>query len=125
MLKGLALVSTSLLAMTFAQAADAQETAGQGTTEQDAETSERANENVIMVTGTKIATDVQEVPIAITALTSETLEERQLTTFSEIGNVVPNATFRKSQGLYGAGVSVTLRGLGTTDTQFSQEPTVA
>ena len=120
MLKGLAHVSTSLLAIALSQPAIAQDAA-----EQDAETSERANANVIIVTGTKIATDVQDVPIAITALTQETLEERQLTTFSELGNVVPNATFRKSQGLYGAGVSVTLRGLGTTDTQFSQEPTVA
>src|SRR6478735_1414126 len=106
----LALVSTSLLAMAFAQAANAQDTAaqapaGQAAAEQNAETSERANDNVILVTGTKIATDVQAVPIAITALTSEMLEERQLTTFSELGNVVPNATFRKSQGLYGAGVS--------------------
>ena len=65
MLKGLALVSTSLLAMAFAQTASAQDPA-----KQDAEASERANVNVIMVTGTKIATDVQDVPIAITALTS-------------------------------------------------------
>src|SRR6187455_148406 len=110
MLKGLALVSTSLLAITLSQPAIAQDAA-----EQDAETSERANENVIMVTGTKIAADVQDVPIAITAVTSETLETRGLATAADLGNIVPNATFRKSEGIFGPAVSVYLRGIGQTD----------
>ena len=125
MLKGLALVSTSLLAMAFAQTASAQDTAAQDPAKQDAEASERANANVIMVTGTKIAADVQDVPIAITAVTSETLETRGLATAADLGNVVPNATFRKSEGIYGPAVSVYLRGIGQTDPQFNGEPSVA
>ena len=113
MLKRLTLISSSVLAISASQAALAQD-------------GENRRENrEIIVTGTRIATNVQDVPIAITAITSDALEERQITTFADLGAVVPNASFRKSQGIYGAGVSVTLRGLGTTDTQFSSEPAVA
>ena len=111
MLKRLTLISSSVLAMTASQAALAQDG---GSSRPD-----------IIVTGTKIATNVQDVPIAITAVTAETLEEQQIVTLSDLGNIVPNATFRKSQSVYGAGVSVSLRGLGTGNTQFSSEPSVS
>lgn len=114
----LALISSSLIALTFSQAALAQEAA-------EDEASGRSTGSEIVVTATKIATNVQDVPLAITAVSAETLEEQQIVTFSDLGSIVPNATFRKSQGVYGAGVQVTIRGIGTTDTQFSQEPAVA
>jgi iron complex outermembrane receptor protein len=124
MLKTMAMTSASLLSLTLAGAAMAQEgTAPQGDAAAQASPTERANTDII-VTATKIATNVQDVPIAITAVTGETLEARQIATFSDLGAIVPNATFRKSQGIYGAGVQVNIRGLGTTDTQFSQEPAV-
>ncbi len=117
MRKGLVLATSSFAALMLAQPAFAQE-------EEGAPESRRSTED-ILVTATKVVTNVQDVPIAITAVSAETLEEKQITTFSDLGNIVPNATFRKSQGIYGAGVSVNIRGLGTTDTQFSQEPAVA
>src|SRR5690606_37274868 len=120
------LLSSSLIAIALAQPAVAQDTpAGQDAAPAQAAESEGRASNEIIVTGTRIATNVQDVPIAITAVTAETLEERQITNFANLGAIVPNATFRKSQGIYGAGVSVTMRGIGTTDTQFSQEPAVA
>jgi iron complex outermembrane receptor protein len=134
MLKALALATCSLAALAYPQVCAAQNDlppAGDADApdeESEAQATappERASAGGdIVVTATRIATNVQDVPIAITALTSEALEERQITTFSDLGNVVPNATFRRSQGIYGAGVSVNIRGLGTTDTQFSQEPAV-
>jgi iron complex outermembrane recepter protein len=126
MLKKFAALSVSTLAMVLAQgvfapAAMAQDNPG----DEAQEDSGRAGSREIIVTGTRIATNVQDVPIAITAIAAEDLEAQQITTFSDLGSVVPNATFRKSQGIYGAGVSVTLRGIGQTDTQFSGEPAVA
>lgn len=118
MFRGLILATSSLAAMAVPQMAMAQ-----AAPEQEQEDN-RANGDII-VTATRIATNVQDVPIAITAVTSEALEERQLTTLADLGAVVPNATFRKSQGIYGAGVQVTLRGIGTTDTRMSVEPAVA
>jgi iron complex outermembrane receptor protein len=118
----LALATTSLLALMAAQPGFAQDSSQE--TPAEAGDSENRDNNEIFVTATKVVTNVQDVPIAITAVTAETLEERQITEFANLGDIVPNATFRKSQGIYGAGVSVNLRGLGTTDTQFSQEPAV-
>jgi len=128
MFKKATLLSCSLAAIASYQPAFAQTADAQAKTATNVEAQQAADEspsNDIVVTGTKIATNVQDVPIAITALTSEALEQRQLTTFADLGKVTPNATFRKSEGIYGAGVSVTLRGIGTTDTQFSNEPAVA
>lgn len=117
MRKYLLVAASSIVALAAAQPAIAQEQGEQ-------ESTRSANQD-ILVTATRVVTNVQAVPIAITAVTAETLEEQQITTFSDLGNIVPNATFRKSQGVYGAGVQVTMRGIGTTDTQFSNEPAVA
>ncbi len=96
------LLSSSVIAMALAQPAVAQDApADPGAAPAEAAQSQR-DSNEIIVTGTRIATNVQDVPIAITAVTSETLEERQITTFANLGAIVPNATFRKSQGIYGA-----------------------
>lgn len=115
-----AAASVSTAAMLAAQAALAQAVDDPSTSAPSAGPME-----TVVVTATRIATDVQDVPIAITAVTADTLAEMQLNTLSELGNVVPNALFRKSQGIYGAGVQVTMRGIGQTDTQFSGEPAVA
>lgn len=123
MRKFVVLVSSSFVALAASQPTLAQDEQPPAAGEQVQR--EGGNLREIIVTGTKIATNVQDVPIAITAITAESLEEQQLNTFSELGKVVPNATFRKSEGVYGAGVSVTLRGIGQTDTQFSGEPAVA
>jgi iron complex outermembrane recepter protein len=119
MIKKIVLASASVLSLTIADAVMAQNA---GSEPQAAEADSGGEE--IIITATKIATNVQDVPIAITAVTAETLEAQQITSFSDLGAIVPNATFRKSQGIYGAGVQVNIRGLGTTDTQFSQEPAV-
>jgi iron complex outermembrane recepter protein len=79
----------------------------------------------IVVSATRFDTNLQETPIAITAVTSETLEERGLTSTADLGNIVPNAVFRKSEGIFGPAVSVYLRGIGQTDPQFNGEPSVA
>ena len=130
MRKPLALATSSVLALLVAQPAFAQDQAApqadgaaakDGTAEPKAE---RANGEII-VTATKVATNVQDVPIAITAVTADALEDRQVNTFADLGSIVPNATFQKEGAIYGAGVSVTIRGIGLVDTQFSQEPAVA
>src|SRR5690606_39039582 len=102
------LLSSSVIAMALAQPAVAQDApADPGAAPAEAAQSQR-DSNEIIVVGTRIATNVQDVPIATTAVTSETLEKRQITTFANFGAIVPNATFCKSQGI--SGVSVTLDG---------------
>jgi len=117
-MRKIALLSVSVMSLAYSQAALAQD---EGT---DSGSGREGNREII-VTATKVATNVQDTPIAITAVTAETLETRQLTTTADLGKIVPNAAFRKSEGIYGPAVSVYLRGIGQTDPQFSGEPAVA
>jgi iron complex outermembrane receptor protein len=79
----------------------------------------------IVVTATRQATNVQSTPIAITAATAETLHARSITAISDLSGTVPNATFRKSYGAFGPGVSAFVRGIGQADTSLGSEPAVA
>ncbi len=81
--------------------------------------------NDIVVTATRQATNLQDTPLAITAVTSDALEERSITSVSDLTSVVPNAQFRRSQGVYGPGVSASIRGVGQADTGLAVEPAVA
>ncbi len=79
----------------------------------------------IVVTATRQSTNLQDTPIAITAVTSEAMEQQGITSVSELTAVVPNSSFRKSQGVFGPGVDATIRGIGNRDTSLASEPVVA
>jgi len=122
-MRKLALLSASLLSLAYSQTAFAQD-------DQNAEnggdtTASSPLGNEIIVRATKLATNVQDVPIAITAVTSQTLEARGLSDSADLGSIVPNATFRQTGGAYGKGLSAFMRGIGQGDTGFAAEPGVA
>ncbi len=73
--------------------------AGSATAQAQEEQTDSGPLQEIVITATHIATKLQDTPIAITAVTAETLETRALTTTADLGNVVPNAVFRKSEGI--------------------------
>jgi iron complex outermembrane receptor protein len=79
----------------------------------------------IVVTATRQATNMQDTPLAITAVTSEALVERGLKSTADLSQAVPNATFRRVQGAFGPGVSAFIRGIGQADTSLGSEPSVA
>ena len=79
----------------------------------------------IVVTATRQATNMQDTPLAITAITSETLNERGIKSTADLSLAVPNATFRRVQGAFGPGVSAFIRGIGQADTSLGAEPSVA
>jgi iron complex outermembrane receptor protein len=111
----------SVLALAWATASSAQapQAAGQGA----------GNDNSgirdIVVTATRQSTNLQDTPIAITAVTAEALEERGITNIGDLTSVVPNAQFRRVQGAFGPGISAFIRGLGSGDTSIANEATVA
>jgi iron complex outermembrane receptor protein len=120
----LTVASVSLLTLT-AQSALAQTADGSGDIGSEDTQSQSAPLGEVVVSATRFETNLQDTPIAITAVSSETLGQRALTTTADLGHIVPNAVFRKSQGIYGPAVSVYLRGIGQTDPQFNGEPSVA
>jgi iron complex outermembrane receptor protein len=79
----------------------------------------------IIVTATRQATNLQDTPIAITAVTSDALEEQGLKSVADLSAVVPNAQFRRVQGAFGPGVTTFIRGIGTGDTSLGGEAFVA
>jgi len=115
----IAAFTASILAIGVAQAAYAQQ--------ERAESQRSAEGGIadIVVTATRQATNLQDTPLAITAVTADDLETRGLTNAAEMSRVVPNVTFERAQGAYGPGMTAFIRGLGTGDTGLSGEPGVA
>jgi len=86
---------------------------------------ERASSRDIVVTATRQATNLQDTPIAITAVTAEDFEVRGLKSVTDLTSIVPNAQFRRPQGVYGPGVAASIRGIGQGDTNLGNDPAVA
>ncbi|WP_428683361.1 TonB-dependent receptor [Sphingopyxis sp.] len=94
------LIGTSVVAMAVATPAYAQDTAG---TERDAFGGE------IVVTAQRQSERLQDVPIAVSAFSSEALEAQQIKTPSDLQLTLPNVTFTKTNF---TGASFTIRGIG-------------
>jgi iron complex outermembrane receptor protein len=79
---------------------------------------------VITVTAQFREQNLQDTPIAITAMTGEMIEARGQTNLAEIGASAPNVTLREAPATYGPAVSAYIRGVGQRDTTFALEPGV-
>ena len=75
----------------------------------------------IVVTANKRAENLQDVPIAITAITSARLEAVGITNTADLAAVVPGLTLQNSQG----GTQAHLRGVGTSAVGPGTENSVA
>jgi iron complex outermembrane recepter protein len=113
--------ATSSLGSGTALAQQAQTTPPQQTVQAD-ETSGLAE---VVVTARYRTENLQETPIAITALTTADIEERQLINVNDLGSVVPNAYFRTPVSNYGPTETIGLRGITQVDFSYTFEPAVA
>jgi iron complex outermembrane recepter protein len=77
----------------------------------------------IIVTANKVAENVQDVPIAVSAITGDALEAAGTTSLENIGELVPSVTFRK--GTTTANSAIFLRGVGTITFSIAAEPSVS
>jgi iron complex outermembrane receptor protein len=78
----------------------------------------------IIVTAQFRAENVQDTPIAITALNAEMLERRGYQTVTDIAASAPNVTLKESYGIY-SGTTAYIRGIGQFDANIALEPGVA
>jgi iron complex outermembrane receptor protein len=80
--------------------------------------------NEIVITAQFRGQRLQDVPIAITAVSGETLEKRGQVNLADLGGFAPNVTLRQAPATYGPAVSAFIRGVGQRDTTFALEPGV-
>ena len=77
----------------------------------------------VVVTAQKRAEDVQTVPIAITAFSSQDLSTKQIKSFDDLQYNVPNVTYARSN--FGGGADIQIRGIGITAIGYDAEAGVA
>jgi outer membrane receptor protein involved in Fe transport len=80
----------------------------------------RANE--IVVTAQKFEQRIQDVPMAITAIDSKSLQAQKIETGADIMRAVPNMTFTKTNF---SGYDISIRGIGTKAISATTDPAVA
>lgn len=80
----------------------------------------------IVVTAQKRAENVQNVPIAISAFTSQALSERAVTSVAGLSNIAPNVTLDAGTPFSGSSavLSAYIRGIGANDFAFNIDPGV-
>ncbi|PQA87022.1 TonB-dependent receptor [Hyphococcus luteus] len=85
----------------------------------------RGGLDTITVTATRSETNLQDTPLAITAVTAEAFEARAMDSIEDVGRIVPNASFEQAQAAYGRAVTAYIRGIGQYDFNLAFEPGVA
>jgi outer membrane receptor protein involved in Fe transport len=77
----------------------------------------------IVVTARKRAESVQDVPVAVTAISEKTIEQRDITSIEKIAAATPNLNVGRASN--GSGAQLTLRGIGSSSTSIGIEQSVA
>lgn len=79
----------------------------------------------IIVTARKREERLQDVPIAITAVSSEAIESRGMSSVTDMQQVSPNLNFTPGQGGNSGGISAFIRGVGENEFIITSDPAVA
>ncbi|GAB5487736.1 MAG: hypothetical protein Pars2KO_13060 [Parasphingorhabdus sp.] len=89
-----------------------------------AQESEGASNNIIVVTAQKREQNLQDVPIAISAFDTESLETNRIEGVADLGKVAPGVYVTPNPADPN-GVRINIRGVGTFDPQVGQDSRVA
>jgi iron complex outermembrane receptor protein len=73
----------------------------------------------IVVTATRVETNLQKTPIAVTALTAQTLRDSGATTLLDVSSYVPSLSIGSRSGTSTENGSVSIRGMGVDATGSS------
>jgi iron complex outermembrane recepter protein len=78
----------------------------------------------VVVTAQFREQNLQDTPIAITAVTADMLDERSQTSILDIANQAPNLTLQRGTAGFGPTMQTFIRGVGQSDFNFAFEPGV-
>ena len=90
---------------------------------QDGEAARAGGLTDIVVTARKREESAQSVPVAVTALSAEVLQKRDITSIEKIAAATPNLNVGRASN--GSGAQLTLRGIGSSSTSIGIEQSVA
>jgi len=91
---------------------------------QDAADSGRAAIEEVIVTATKRAESIYDVPMAVSAFTEDTIFKQGITDLTDVGKFVPNMTVTGFSAGHTSSINVFLRGIGLQDHLITTEPGV-
>jgi outer membrane receptor protein involved in Fe transport len=77
----------------------------------------------IIVTARKREESVQTVPVAVTAISEKTIQQRDITSIEKIAAATPNLSVGRASN--GSGAQLTMRGIGSSSTSIGIEQSVA
>ena len=123
-LRTLGVVSSLALAVSMAAPAFAQDNAASTSSDQAAAPADQGRNDEIVVTATFRQTNLQDTPIAITAVNSAMLEARGQTDITQVAAQAPNVTLRPQPQNGGSGLIAFIRGVGQTDFNYALDPGV-
>lgn len=78
----------------------------------------------IVVTARFRTENLQDTPIAITAITGDELEARGLTSIVDLGLAIPNSNIREANNMWGPTPNIGMRGVNTQEFIYTSEPGV-
>ena len=80
----------------------------------------------VIVTAQKTAQNIQNVPIAVTAVTAQTLRQKGINDVAKLSNIAPNVTLDAGTPFSGSDtvLSAYIRGIGQDDFAFNLDPGV-
>ena len=90
---------------------------------QDAQDADRPEREIIIVTATLRAADVQDIPIAVTAVSQEQLDRQNVLDIKSLMSISPSFNVQSSQ-TESQGTSIRIRGVGTTGNNTGLESSV-
>ncbi|MBA4764810.1 MAG: TonB-dependent receptor [Erythrobacter sp.] len=112
-------------ALVVPSVASAQEEGQEQAAEYDTaeEQAESPDPNIIVVTATKREQTLQEVPVAVSVTSAETIERAQIRDIADLATVVPSLRVSQLQSAFATSYSI--RGFGTDGNNIGLEPSVA
>ena len=90
----------------------------------ESEAEDRPGTNVIIVTAQFREQELQDTPLAITAVTGDQLQAKGLTDLATAADSAPNVQIRPQTAAFGPSVTASIRGIGQNDFNPAYEPGV-
>lgn len=89
-----------------------------------AQAADDKDSNEIVVTAQFREQNLQDTPLAITAVTADMIEAKSLTNLAQVADTAPNVSIRPQGASFGPSVTASIRGAGQNDFNPAYEPGV-